>query len=593
MRKVTATSRLPTLERSSGAILNALLAAAAIGFAVVTFILVLTKAVDVPFWDEWEWGDTILSYHAGTLTFTTLWAQHNEHRMFFPQVAMLLLDSLGYWSQRRECLFSVAVVTGSLWLLWRIARRTLRPRAAFTVIAIGSLVLFSPSQEENWLWGFQTAWFLVDLAVLGGALLLSQAEFSASLLLAEGALSALAAFSCGFGLAILPAVAVGLFIRRREIGSAAFLQWVVVSLVIAGLYLWGWHAVPIPGAIQFSFLSGLRPRALEIAVVAGLPVGMAGGLSASAAIGSVGFILAALYVVLSLRDLDDVRNARTAPWIAVLVYGVCASALIGYGRADLGPEAALSSRYVTCSLMLWLGLLGLVAVRPPWNAALLSTRAARALLIVGALALSCFLLGTWAKGAKNLFASAAFYRERNEVLANYWRAQDSDLLTLYVDANTVRTESAALSRIGQLPEVQPPPEGLAEPIAEARFAQGYVDDAVIDQRSKLLTARGWAVSPLSPSLPRHLMVTLDGHRDAHLRIDENVRRDDVVVALGLDTSTSPGFEFALPISNLRTGWHQVEITLQDSHGVRFRFPSEIKIFIANGSAVARIVRLNA
>jgi hypothetical protein len=59
---------------------NAILAIAAIGVAVVTFIRVFQMAVDVPIWDGWEWSRTILAYRGGTLAFPLLWAQHNEHR---------------------------------------------------------------------------------------------------------------------------------------------------------------------------------------------------------------------------------------------------------------------------------------------------------------------------------------------------------------------------------------------------------------------------------------------------------------------------------------------------------------------------------
>jgi hypothetical protein len=48
----------------------------------------------------------------------------------------------------------------------------------------------------------------------------------------------------------------------------------------------------------------------------------------------------------------------------------------------------------------------------------------------------------------------------NEVLANYRRASDFDLRTLFPNAGFVRTEISALAGIGQLPEIR-----AAKPVA--------------------------------------------------------------------------------------------------------------------------------
>ncbi len=412
----------------------------------------------MPYWDEWSWAPAILKYHAGTLTFADVWAQRNEHRMLFPQLVMLWLDSFGYWSQRRECLFSVVVVTGSLWLLWRIARCTLPLRPALIVVAIGSSFLFSPAQSENWLWGYQIAWFMVDLAVLGAALLLAGPRLSLGVLLAEAALAMFAAFSSAFGLAILPAVAFGLFVRRKSFGNAPLLRWIVVSVLIAMTYLWGWHA---GGSIKdLGFAIGLAPRVLHTSIVAGLPLGLAGGTRTSAAFGMLGIALAAVCVVVVGREEDEGKSARAAPWIVMLAYGVVSSAIIGYGRADLGPEQALASRYITCSLMLWVGLVGLGAVRLRWNMPPLSTRIVRGAAVLLALVATVSLFAAWSVGTKDVAAYAVSYRSMNEVLANYRRASDFDLRTLFPNAGFVRTEISALAGIGQLPEIR-----AAKPVA--------------------------------------------------------------------------------------------------------------------------------
>jgi hypothetical protein len=424
---------------------NAILAIAAIGVAVVTFIRVFQMAVDVPIWDEWEWSRTILAYRGGTLAFPLLWAQHNEHRMLFPQLMMLFLDSFGFWSQRRECLFSVVVVTGSLWLLWRTARHTLQLRSALIVTMIGSLLLFDPAQSENWLQGFQTAWFLVDFAVFGAALLLAQTKAGPALILGAAGLAALAAYSSGPGLAIIPAVAVGLFVRRRALGYAPLMQWTVASMVIIGIYFWGWS--PTADSMAPS-LSALVSRVVAMAAVAGLPFGLGSGAIASTTLGAVGLILSAMFVVPIVREGDAAKLARATPWIVILTYGVVSSALIGYGRAA-NPE---STRYITCSLMLWIGLAGVIALHPPLT--VLPTIWVRIAAGLGAFVLICYFTGTWFFGVQALSTAAAYYRRSNSILTNYQQAPDSDLATLYPVPAFLRAQIPALVSIGQLPEIR-------------------------------------------------------------------------------------------------------------------------------------------
>ena len=67
----------------------------AVAIPLVLGSLILRYTVNVPHWDEFEWAPLILHLHAGTLTFSELWIQHNDHRMFFGRLIALGLDSLG------------------------------------------------------------------------------------------------------------------------------------------------------------------------------------------------------------------------------------------------------------------------------------------------------------------------------------------------------------------------------------------------------------------------------------------------------------------------------------------------------------------
>ena len=430
-----------------GYVVNALCAVIAIGLAVTAFVVIYRMAIDVPVWDEWAWARMILAYHTGGLTFSALWWQHNEHRMFFPNLVMLFLDSFGYWSQRRECLASVIVVTGSLWLYWRIAYRTLSVRSACIVTAIGSLFLFSPSQSENWLQGFQTAWFMVDTAALGAALCLAGTEWKPRQMVIAAACAVVAAYSSTFGLALLPSVAAALYLRRRTLGYRPLLQWTGISAVIIILYFVGWTPSDNTG-VQSA--SAIFSRVQGMLTVAGLPfgLGLGGSDMISQSFGLVGIALSAALFGMLVREDDHVQLVRAAPWIVTLGYGVVSSVLIGYGRAAYPG----TSRYITCSLMLWIGLAGLIAVRlprklPALNGVAIRFAAVAVLIFIGA------FIGTWQVGVQALASREDYYRLENSIIGNYKHAKDAELATLYPDPNIVRDLGIPLQKIGQLPEM--------------------------------------------------------------------------------------------------------------------------------------------
>ncbi len=127
--------------------------------AILMIFLVIRMAVDVPFGDDWSWTAIIVGLHNGTLTLADLWRPHLQHRMFFPELIVLALDRLSGWSQVNECLASVVLVIVGQLIVLQLLRRTFAPQLAWPLWFIESLLLLSPSQSQNWVWGFQIAWF--------------------------------------------------------------------------------------------------------------------------------------------------------------------------------------------------------------------------------------------------------------------------------------------------------------------------------------------------------------------------------------------------------------------------------------------------
>ena len=187
--------------------------AAALIPPILVAVAVARTAVNVPYWDQWQFAPLLLDAARGHLDLRELWAQHNEHRLIVPRLLMLALAFLTGWNVRWELVACVLLNLITLGLLARTLVRAVRPsfpRLGPWLVVVASLLTFSPSQWENWTSGWQCQMFLHVLFVAWIALLLVDWHGTWPRLCAILGLAALALGSFAAGLsvvAMLPLVA--------------------------------------------------------------------------------------------------------------------------------------------------------------------------------------------------------------------------------------------------------------------------------------------------------------------------------------------------------------------------------------------------
>ena len=211
-------------------------------FAFVVSV-VAKSAIDVPLWDQWSLVPLLEKVYAGKLTFSDLWAQHNEHRILFPQLIMVGLARLTGWNTLVELGVNVALALGLFVILVSQIRATERRLAVAGLrwaIPVTSLITFSVSQYQNWLWGWQIQMLLNLLAAVGGILLLSNPVFLWRRFTAAALLGIVATYSFANGVLSWP-IGLGILLlgtRGRQERKPAIAVWMLVGLLSVGLYLW-------------------------------------------------------------------------------------------------------------------------------------------------------------------------------------------------------------------------------------------------------------------------------------------------------------------------------------------------------------------
>ncbi len=364
----TAYSSLPMPSRGDGRVL--VLAAVLSYMGVLSGLATMAAAIylaatlrpRVPVSDMWS----VVGFSARPTQSAIhwLWAQHNEHRLVLPKF-VLLLD---YRFFRGRDVFAVvtgfaaqlALLAALLWALRALAgmRGTLwRSAAALTLFA-----LFSTAQWENFLSGFQISFFFVGLfltvAIL--ALLHSRGEASAA---AEAdwkyaaiavLAGAAATYSMAHGILVWPILILLAILHRC--GKRIIAVVVAGSVATAGSYFYH-YASPVPQISPFQWLR--HPLLIVIYVIkyVGAPLDF-GRPSLAVVFGLVGLAAAAWVFRLAVRD----RHPVVLLFAALPLFVMLSAAITAIGRLYLGSDQALSSRYETVALLLWLSL-GILLLR--------------------------------------------------------------------------------------------------------------------------------------------------------------------------------------------------------------------------------------
>lgn len=317
--------------------------------------------VDLPYFDQWELIPRFAKWQAGTFPWGELWQFHNEHRLFVPELIMLLLGRMTDWDIRWELAVNFLLALATFALLYQAVRDRLQVRlgegAGSLVLPLVSLMIFSPSQWGNWSWGWQIQIFLCILLVVFVVLTLTREHLSPAGFLGAAAGAGVAPFCFANGLLLLP-LALPLVLRRPGRFHWRTLTWLAVSGLAIRLY-----------GIQL-----LRPRFKELNTPSFLDRTLAqldyfvhylaGPLLTfhAPSLHAVAYTVVPISLIVALALLWRLARRRqelALAWAALLLFGLASAAMTAYGRYSFGLAQATSSRYFTIANLYWLGLLGL------------------------------------------------------------------------------------------------------------------------------------------------------------------------------------------------------------------------------------------
>ncbi len=391
---------------------------------LLLLMMIFRFNINFPFYDQWDFIPTLVSLKTGTLTFAQLWAQHNEHRIFFPRTIMVILAAMSGWDIRWQIGMNFLLGVGIFLALSYLFYNRVIKQGGIDIpllFPILSFFIFSLNQWENWFWGWQIQILLNVLAVIIGIIFLTSNRLSWRSFLLSLVYGFIATFSFATGIVYWP---MGFILLCLQIFLSKKKQWHFIALWIGAtffvyfLYMWGYKVPPNPPS-RWVIAHQPFEFATYILVFLGSPI-LAFNVAGALFVGIVGIVLFIITVKLLHAQLAKYRTLLL-PCFGLSLYTIFCAFMTGVGRAAFGPEQAASSRYQTFSQLFWIALTVclLVSLKKAWEG-----RKEKRIATLDFLFLTLFLLVTTASASMLLSMQVISQRYhvlllvRNEMLAN-------------------------------------------------------------------------------------------------------------------------------------------------------------------------------
>jgi hypothetical protein len=409
-------------------------------------ILVIVKAVNVPYWDQWEFVPLIQHVHGGHFYFQDFWQQQNEHRLVFPRLVMVTAALITHWNVRVESLISIVIAACSFVFViktWRLTHGKYSKAIALFLPLILSVIWFSPVQVENWLWGWQIQWFLNVLGIMlvaWGIAGTRRGEITYPNLLVMLGGGILATYSLGNGVIIWPLlIATLIYLRVFSLKTA-----IAALTGLAAIALYYLHYVRVPQSSSPTDVFKMPVLfAKYVLVYLGRPLSFVHKLAPI-----LGLVLLLVFIGLSAYLFIKKKRTFTAmlPWVVIGFYAIGTAMITAVSRMNLGLDQAYnSSRYTTIASLLLVSTVLLAIECSPVVRSWLGTRFKSGATVVAAVFLVLVLSNAgWGLHATNTRSN---FLKGTQVCTHVAQPSDACLRSTYPYPNVVQPRLNYLKQI--------------------------------------------------------------------------------------------------------------------------------------------------
>ena len=339
--------------------------------AIFLIFIIMKYAVSLPVMDDWVIGKFIYKATTEGFSISDLLEQANESREFFPRLIFYLISKLFYWDVRFQMGFTFILACIISFNIFKLSVATVKGNSIqqLTLIFFANILIFSPLQYQNWLWGIQSIVF-IPMVCLSTALIVLYSSLSLNIkIFISIMLSTIATFSYANGmicwLLLLPFILNELS-RTSKNNTLLLIFYVSCMLFNYILYFIDYNKPPYHPPLDYVFYHPLDAIMYFFTFI-GSSVG-AGSFNEPLLLSIVfGVILVSVFVMFSTIILKSISKNdifhNSFPWLLIGGYSLGSALLTTIGRSGFGAIVqALDSRYITFSTYLPVSLLFLGAI---------------------------------------------------------------------------------------------------------------------------------------------------------------------------------------------------------------------------------------
>ncbi|MEG5158895.1 hypothetical protein QUB37_00380 [Microcoleus sp. AT3-A2] len=517
--------------------------------------------VNVPVDDEWRLASLFEKIAAGNVTFNDFWALHSNHRILFPKIIIAVLAFASRWNINYQLCLSIGLAAITFIAMYKLSSMQVKNVGDdlwHLANILTCILLFSLVQHENWLWGFQLAWFFVNLCFVAAVYTLVSNHkllpnirisiaavfcFVASFSLAQGLLSWLAA---------MPAVVAleGNAAQKRKRAIA----WMLLFVATCAVYSIDYH--PSRKASLIFLLNKPLVVIDYFLSLLGSPIVRSPGISAL-----VGLLIFATFLFLGFHFGRKITEHRQAlPWLSIGLFSVLSALFITAGRAEFGAIQALeSSRYTTNSILLLIALVQLGQLFVRGKIATINRNYKFVYRVLAGLLIGIIIVNSQQAIAQT--RSALLYKQGAQdclQLINYLEPSDffknspeSCLRVLSKKTWLVREGAAIIDKIGWIKFAK-----NVDFISNTEKVYGYLDKPPTSDKSltvkpkDAVKAAGWAVLPGNLKQPNIVLLSVGDKQSFFANAYVNLDSPDIAESLKSELYNNARWAVDLSDNNL-------------------------------------------
>jgi len=535
--------------------------------------------VNVVFWDEWEMIPLIQKAVSGTLSFSDLFTQHNEHRILFPRIVMLAIGGLTQYNTVADMFFSWILICLTGWLIFHVYRKKFSwgsyPKLLLIFLPV-SLLLFSFRQYESILWGFTCQIYMMIFGAVATFSLLEvskKRDFRFVLCLLS---ATLASFSFLVGLLVWPVGLLQILISEKKRDLRKTVSWCFASAIAFTSYLYGYVKPSYHPPLDYVLIHPIAAGRYFLTLLGA--VFSYDNVTAVA----FGLVIALIATFVIAHAYKGRILARNGVWLSFILFVALSSVATTVGRGGFGVEEALSSRYTPITVLGIVGLYFLAVSVSEMLPAKSKTFGVHALLVLILVGLIVSYGVGWQAGENTRKA-----REMGAYILTTYKMQSDENIRNYLYPNPAvvreRAEFLEQNKLNVFSEPVINTSLLIMSHSDTLFYADTLNGKIISQQSsplvinsseqKTITITGWAVDKQANDVAFAVFITIDGRID--IPVLYGLDREDVVNYFKNPNYRFSGYIATFSSSVLSEGAHTVSLKIVSKDGVHYYQPEQI------------------